>query len=75
MLMLLSLGGILHEEEAAPLNAYLNYTQHGCRTWKAADFLAAAHVPCAFRQRQDIRDAGGAGYSPEQDEHGAETPG
>lgn len=44
-------GGILHEEEAAPLNAYLNYTQHGCRTGKAADFLAAAHVPCAFRQR------------------------
>ena len=53
---------VVHEEEATPLHTDLNYTQYSRCAWKATDFLATAHIPCALRQRQDVRDAGSTGY-------------
>lgn len=62
-----------HEEEAGPLHANLRDSQHGGCAWELGNLAAASHVARAFRQRQDVCNAGGAGHGAQEDKQRAQA--
>lgn len=63
---------VVHEEKACPLHANLRNSKQSSGTGKVANLLATRHVPCAFRQRQDVRNACCAGHGSQENKHGTE---